>query len=230
MEIEFDGSSEKEAVQNAINELNVKDFEYEVISETKKSLFKKPSVRIRVFLKDDSQEKSKKEEIEEEEESMIPAESIEPQNDIEKDIVDFICGLAKCMDIQITPEIVARGNRGKLLINLESEDTAHVIGYKGERLDALQIIVSSFVLRKYPDFTSRIVLDVDNYRETRTQKILNDSLYQAKKVKSSGKPIFLEPLNSYERRIVHKAISELGGLATESYGNGLLKKIKIFRV
>ncbi len=239
MNLEFDGATEKEAVQNAIDELRIQDFEYEIISETKRGLFKKPSVRIRVLIDESAAAKEDKpaalqtakpfESEDDGEEEMVPSATGEPESDMEKDVVSYIIGLSDRMGVKFKPEIVSRGSKGKIVMNLQTEEGSFVIGYKGERLDAIQIIVSAYMLRKYSESGIKIVLDVDGYRQDRMQKVLKESVFQAKKVKSTGRSVFLEPLNSYERRAVHKAVGDLGGLMTESYGNGLLKRIKIFR-
>ena len=235
MDMEFDGTTEKEAVQKAMDELKIQDFEYEIISETKKGLFKRPSVRIRVIREDDAvkacepAERPRYEESDEDEEEFVISDTGKPENDMESDIISFIDGLSEKMEVKFVSEIVSRGNKGKINVNLKTDEGSFVIGYKGERLDAIQIITSAYVLKRYSDRNIKIVLDVDDYRQERMQKILKDSIAQAKKVKITGRSVFLDPLNSYERRAVHKAVGDMGGLATESYGNGLLKRIKIFR-
>ncbi|HAL18016.1 MAG TPA: protein jag [Spirochaetaceae bacterium] len=234
MDMEFDGATEKEAVQKAMDELKIQDFEYEIISETKKGLFKRPSVRIRVIREDDPSafepvERAMDEESDEEEEEFAASDTGKPENDMERDIISFVDGLSEKMEVKFVSEIVSRGNKGKINVNLKTDEGSFVIGYKGERLDAIQIITSAYVLKRYSDKNIKVVLDVDDYRQERMQKILKDSIAQAKKVKSTGRSVFLDPLNSYERRAVHKAVGDMGGLATESYGNGLLKRIKIFR-
>ena len=89
---------------------------------------------------------------------------------------------------------------------------------------------NSFVAKNSSDENFRVVLDVDGYRESHKDRMINEALEVAKKVKTSGKSYLLDPLNSYERRLVHRAISQVGGLGTESQGNGLLKRIKIFKI
>lgn len=107
------------------------------------------------------------------------------------------------------------------MINLEipsSGMNAFLIGHNGETLAALQFVVSNTL--KCKDFEhSRVNIDVGDYKKQRSAKLEDQVKVWAAKIKETGTPIELAPMNSAERRIVHQAATELG-LATESIGDG----------
>ena len=234
---EFEGQTETEAVQNAMKALNIKNFDYEIISESKRGLFKKSSVKIRVILKeaqnsnDDIFSVNDKHIDDDLDEVIVKVKEGDKLSEAEESVIDFIDTLIEKMGYDGKAELVARGSTGKDYFNIRtSVDSAMLIGYRGERLDALQILSNSFIAKSSGDDNFRVVLDVDGYRETHKDRMISDALEIAKKVKASGKSYLLDPLNSYERRLVHRAISQIEGLGTESQGNGLLKRIKIFKI
>ena len=100
-------------------------------------------------------------------------------------------------------------------VNLVGTESG-VIGYRGEVLDALQYL-SSLVLNSKKSF-KRIVLDSEGYREKREKTLIQLAKNLEQKVKRTGKAVKLEPMNPYERRIIHTALQDSKYVSTESDG------------
>lgn len=112
------------------------------------------------------------------------------------------------------------------LVDISEEDTGIIIGRKGETLDSLQYILSLMANKNSKDF-SRVTLDVANYRSRRKDAIENKAKKLAFRVIKSKKPMSLEPMNSYERRIVHYALQDYKEVETVSQGSFPNRKVII---
>lgn len=112
------------------------------------------------------------------------------------------------------------------LVDISEEDTGIIIGRKGETLDSLQYILSLMANKNTSTF-NRVTLDVANYRTRRKEAIENNARKVAYKVIKSRRPIALEPMNSYERRIVHYALQSYKEVETVSQGNFPNRKVVI---
>lgn len=115
-----------------------------------------------------------------------------------------------------------------LLDTLCGEDSDIAIGRKGQTLEALQVLVNRIVAKEYPSSVgTRILLDIEGYRERRRSNLLDMARRAAESVRESGEPSFLSPLNSYERYLVHSAMKDEPGIVTSSRGDGAMKEILI---
>ncbi|WP_044975467.1 RNA-binding cell elongation regulator Jag/EloR [Ruminococcus sp. HUN007] len=113
-----------------------------------------------------------------------------------------------------------------VIINLSSDDTSFIIGRRGENLDAIQYLASMFCNR-IDDEYYRVVLDSNGYREKRKKTLEDLAKKIAKNVLRSGRSTVLEPMNPYERRIIHSMISEIEGVSSRSVGEEPYRKIII---
>ena len=113
-----------------------------------------------------------------------------------------------------------------ILLNIKCENTGNVIGYRGETLDALQYLCSLMLNEKSSGF-KRVILDCEGYRQKRekTLKKLAGNIEQ--KVKRTGVAVSLEPMNPYERRIIHTALQNSKHVTTESEGQGVNRHIVV---
>lgn len=114
-----------------------------------------------------------------------------------------------------------------LYVNVEGEDMAVLIGRRGQTLDSLQYLVSLVVNKDRDDYI-RVVLDTENYRDKRKEtleKLANRLAYKARKLR---KDIILEPMNPYERRIIHSALQGNPYVNTRSEGEEPFRKVIIF--
>ena len=113
-----------------------------------------------------------------------------------------------------------------IVLNIKCENTGNVIGYRGETLDALQYLCSLMLNEKSSGF-KRVILDCEGYRQKRekTLKKLAGNIEQ--KVKRTGVAVSLEPMNPYERRIIHTALQNSKYVTTESEGQGVNRHIVV---
>ena len=104
-------------------------------------------------------------------------------------------------------------------IDIDGENNGSVIGYRGEVLDALQYL-ASLILNNDKNGYRRIVVDSENYRQKREKTLVHLAKNLEHKVKRTGRPVKLEPMNAYERRIIHTTLQDSKYVSTESDGSG----------
>ena len=143
---------------------------------------------------------------------------MQEENDVEDYARTFLTELFDAMHLNVSYQMNYQPDLRTLdIVMLSSDDMGGVIGKRGQTLDALQYLVS-LVVNKHTKEYVRVKLDTENYRAKRREKL--DSLARsiAIKVKRSGEEIALEPMNSYERRIIHSALQNHTHVATRSEG------------
>lgn len=109
---------------------------------------------------------------------------------------------------------------------VSEEDYGNIIGRRGETLDALQYLTRLFVNRAQ-DNNKRVALNVGDYRKRREETLRNLAKRQALRVAKYGRSTALEPMNPYERRIIHTAIQEVEGVTSHSVGEGDRRRVVI---
>jgi len=114
----------------------------------------------------------------------------------------------------------------RISLRIETPGAGLLIGKQGQTLDALQYLVTK-MLAKRSRRKVRISIDVEAYRARHNEALVHLAQNYGEKVKKSGKPITLNPMNPYDRRIVHLALQEDRDLKTSSRGEGLYKKVVI---
>ncbi len=207
----FEGKNKEEAVNKAVEELDLKEdsFEVEVVEEKKGlSLFKKSNVVINVHVNNN------------EEELTLKLEDIDSE-----DILSFTTTLLNKMGYEEVEANIEAFKNNKLLINITSSDNSILIGKRGKNLDAIQTIVNIYGIRKNKNL--RVIVDCENYRVRHEDFIIKNAFRKAKYVIKSNKSVLLEPLNPFERRLVHTSLNSFEGIETISEGEGLYKRIRI---
>jgi spoIIIJ-associated protein len=114
----------------------------------------------------------------------------------------------------------------RINLRIESGDAGLLIGKQGQTLDALQYLVTKMLAKK-SHRKVRIAIDVEAYRARHNEALALLAQKYGEKVKKSGKPITLNPMNPYDRRIIHMALQGDKDLKTTSRGEGLYKKVVI---
>ncbi len=116
------------------------------------------------------------------------------------------------------------------LVSIETKDAGRLIGVRGESLEGLQLVVNQIMSRKMgpeqKDF-KRVILDVGGWRKDKEEELKAMAQSLGKQVLESGEPMELEPMSSWQRRVVHMVISETEGLSSESAGEGRDRHIVI---
>ncbi len=138
---------------------------------------------------------------------------------------NFLTNIFREMNISATLEMSLEEET--LHINMIGEDMAILIGKRGQTLDSLQYLIS-LVVNKDQEKYIRVTLDTENYRFKRKQTLetLADKL--AHKVKKTRKNVVLEPMNPYERRIIHSALQNNPSVSTKSEGDEPYRKVVIY--
>jgi len=114
----------------------------------------------------------------------------------------------------------------KLGVRLDSEHASILIGKKGKNLDALQLLVNVYSGRLGRE-DLRIVIDSENYRIRREEALVKLGYESAEKVRRSRGSLLLEPMNPFERRIIHTTLNDIVDVETKSEGEGLYKQVRV---
>ena len=130
---------------------------------------------------------------------------------------EFLNNLFETMNMEV--EVVGSYNEEERTMNLDlqGEDMGILIGKRGQTLDSLQYLTSLVVNKNSHEYI-RVKLDIENYRERREDSLENLARSCAAKVKKTKKPIVLEPMNPYERRIIHSCLQSDRNVITSSEG------------
>ncbi|GLC30465.1 RNA-binding cell elongation regulator Jag/EloR [Clostridium omnivorum] len=200
--IEITGKTVEEALKSALNELKVTEdkVSVEVIDEGSKGLFKligARPARIKVTVKRDSIYEAK----------------------------NFLRDVLNSMNVKA--EIKIKEENDAVKINLTGPDMGILIGYRGETLDSLQYLVSLVVNKDNNYAYRRVVLDTENYRQKREETLKRLADKMASTVRRTGKLIKLEPMNPYERRIIHSALQENPYVETYSEGDEPYRRVVV---
>ena len=142
----------------------------------------------------------------------------------EKRATDFLNKIFEITNEDVTVESKVEGE--VLKINLSGPDMGIVIGKRGETLDALQHL-TSLVVNKGDKSFLKVSLDAENYREKRNVALDSLAHKLANKVMRTGRNQTLEPMNAYERRIIHSALQDHETVTTYSVGQGVNRKVVI---
>ena len=208
---EFTGKTVDEAIEIGLKELRVsrEDVEIRVLEEGKKKLFGSVKARVEIAVKAENFVETVENSVVEE-----PTKEISDFTDGER-AVEFLNGLFDVLKIEAVTSLVSENE--KIEINVAAANTNEVIGKRGATIDAIQTLASA-VANTGRDKYIRVVVDCENYRETReaTLKRLAENL--AQKAIRFEKKLRLEPMNPYERRIIHSTLSEYEGIKTQSEG------------
>lgn len=193
---EYTGKTVNDAITNALIELETTSdkIEYEVITEGSKGVFgigSKPA-KIKAWLKE------------------------KPKKSIDEIVNEFLGKIFNAMDIQAKINVSVNGDN--VNIELTGDDMGILIGKRGQTLDSLQYLVS-LVVNKYSDSYMRVKVDTENYRERRKATLENLAKNIAFKVKRTKRPVSLEPMNPFERRIIHSALQNDRYVTTKSEGD-----------
>lgn len=108
----------------------------------------------------------------------------------------------------------------EVLVSIETNDAGRLIGFKGETLDALQLLVNLIANKGMEDSYKRVVVDVAGWRKSKEGDLERRARSWANEAKESGKEIELDPMPSWQRRIVHMVVSDVEGVESESLGEG----------
>lgn len=145
---------------------------------------------------------------------------------IDEKAADFLASVFDAMGIHANMEIKLNEEEKEMDINLTGEEMGILIGKRGQTLDSLQYLVS-LVVNKESDGYLRVKLDTENYRERRKETLETLAKNIAYKVKRTRRSVSLEPMNPYERRIIHSALQSDKYVYTRSEGEEPFRHVVI---
>ena len=202
--LEFTGKTVEDAITNALVKLETTSdkIEYEVVEKESSGilgLFKSKPAKILVWKK------------------KTMSDSVEK----------FLNDVFAAMELQVEIKMNINDEDATIDINLVGDDMGVLIGKRGQTLDSLQYLVS-LVANKESDKYYRVKLDTENYRERRKATLESLAKNIAYKVKRTRKSVSLEPMNPYERRIIHSALQNDKYVSTESEGEEPFRHVVVF--
>ena len=158
-------------------------------------------------------------------------EKIEPvsadrQEKAKTDAIKFLTDVFKAMKLEAVVNVEFDAAENELSIDVKAEDMGVLIGKRGQTLDSLQYIVSLAINKDSNEYV-KVKLDSENYRIRRKETLENLAKNIASKVKRTGRQVSLEPMNSFERRIIHSALQSDPDCETFSEGNDPYRKVVV---
>ena len=239
--IQKSAKSTDEAIALALKELNATEDEVtiDIIQEASKGFlgFGAKDAIVNVTLNKKAEKKSPKKADKKAEpkkavkktaekaaQNTVSVSSIQDSSDIVSASTAFLDSLFKAMKLEV--KISANLDKDILNISLEGDNMGIIIGKHGDTLDSLQYLTSLVVNRKSDDYI-KVTIDTENYRQKRSQALIALSNRLADKVSRTGKKFTLEPMNPYERRIIHSNLQNNADVTTFSVGQEPYRKVVI---
>ena len=200
--LEMTGKTIDEALENALRELKLTKemVDYEVLEEGSKGFLNfigTKPARIKVIVK----------------------------HNYKDDVEDFLRNLLNNMNVK--SEISIKEENESIFINLTGPKMGTIIGYRGETLDAIQYLCSLVANKDSNSPYKKVVLDTENYRKRREETLIRVAEKTAYKVRKNNRAYKLEPMNPYERRIIHSALQDNEFVYTFSEGDEPNRKVVV---
>lgn len=158
--------------------------------------------------------------------AVIKVKVKEEQPSIEDAAKLFLTDLFRCMNIAVVITTNFNEQDNTLDIELSGDDMGILIGKRGQTLDSIQYL-TSLVVNKDTEEYVRVKVDTENYRERRKETLENLAKNISYKVKRTRRPVSLEPMNPYERRIIHSALQNDKYVTTHSEGDEPFRKVVV---
>ncbi|MCI8546975.1 MAG: protein jag [Clostridia bacterium] len=218
----YEGRTTNEAIEKGLKELNVsrKQVDVKILeSEDKRSFFNILTprvVKVELIVKEGIEKSIKKEKID------ISAESeIKAEENIRKFLDEFI---SKLPTNDLKYEI--KNEKNDIFVDVKGEDTGYLIGYRGNVLNSLQVILNNIANNELNE-RARVLLNIGGYKEKREKDLKDLADKIAGTVIKKRKSITLEPMTSYERKIIHSKLQENSKVETHSIGEEPNRKIVV---
>lgn len=198
-----EGKTTTEAIEKGLKKLNVsrQDVEIKVLEEKKKSFFNildPHVVKVEISVKDKVHEEKKNAKVEE-----VSSEDFEKiKNALEKFLNEFLGAISENIEYTISKQ-----DEQYLFIEINGKNSTKLIGYRGEALKALQLILTN-VAANAINSPAKIIVDIENYRNKRKNTLEELAVKIEKTVTKSGKKVTLEPMSPYERKVIHTKLQD----------------------
>lgn len=198
--VEKTGKTVQEAINLALDELNVDmdNTDIEVLDEGSKGLFGIGSKVAKV--------------------------RVTLKNTLSNEAERFLQNVFSKMNVEV--DIETEENEESMMLRIQGRDSGIIIGRRGETLDALQYL-TSLVVNKNKEEYKRVTIDIENYRQKREETLIRLASRLAERVARYRKNVTLEPMNPYERRIIHSSLQDNKMVETYSVGDEPNRKVVI---
>ena len=231
----FEGKTSTEAIDKGLKELGVSKSKVNIKileQEDKRSFFSILTprvVKVEMTLKETDKEDTKTVNKPKEESNNIKKVEKEVRTEEElnaavTDITKFMDEFTKSVNTKIDYKIVVEDEMIK--VNIDGEDTGFLIGYRGEVLNSLQLIISNIACKSSKE-KIRVSLNISGYREKREKDLEVLATKIAGTVIKRGKDITLEPMSAYERKIIHTKLQDNNKVKTYSIGEEPYRKVVV---
>ena len=217
-----EGKTTTEAIEKGLKKLNVsrQDVEIKVLEEKKKSFFNildPHVVKVEISVKDKYHEEKKHAKVEE-----VSSQDFEKTKvALEEFLNEFLGAISENIQYMISEQ-----DDQYLLVEINGKDATKLIGYRGEALNALQLILTN-VAANAINSSVKIIVDIENYRNKRKNTLEELAVKIEKTVTKSGKKVTLEPMSPYERKIIHTKLQDSPTVRTYSIGEDLNRRVVI---
>ena len=230
--MEFKGKTKNDAITEACRHFSIPSdkLDYEVIDEGKAGLFglgAKPAV-IKARVKEDSEEPKKTQKLVDSPEISSVKEYAENIVDIDVEAVSkkFLTDVFAAMNLNVEINTKYNDSLKNLDVDLSGDEMGVLIGKRGQTLDSLQYLISLVVNKGTGEYI-RVKVDTENYRQRRKETLENLAKNISYKVKRTRRPVSLEPMNPYERRIIHSALQNDKYVTTHSEGEEPFRRVVV---
>ena len=234
---QFQGKTVEEATKIALEDLNanLEEVKIEVVSPGKSGILglggepaiinvsyddkSKPKKATKIKPKDKDSKKSEKN---------MAKELDDIDEETEKLAIDIVNYLLSSLKVDVKTFFRDKDDfdTKSLYFEIEGDDSGLIIGRKGETLRSFEFLIS-FIIKRQLDKRVRVILDVEGYQERRRSNLVSIAESNAKKVIKYGKPIKMDPMSPFDRRIIHLALEKDKKVITESQGSGSRRQVVI---
>ena len=223
------GKNYEEAVNDALGKigLNKDEVLIELIEEPKKRIFsilESRQVKVKVTEIEKNVSNAKTKNVNEYVEKEIPEITEEDANIAKEKVLKFLSEFSEKMGLTFNINSYISDNA--LKFDITGEDAGIMIGYRGETLEALQMLASTIGNKNCKNYV-RIIIDIEGYRKKRIRALEELALKRANLVVAKKKSITLEPMNPFERKAIHKALQNHPKVKTVSTGEEPYRKVVI---
>lgn len=227
-----EGKTTNEAIEKGLKQLNVSKnmVDIKVLENTEKRSFfdilAPRVVKVELTIKENAESFTKPEVKNiEKEVKLIDAKELDEAQSRVKEFLDNFLNNVSDKKFNYDIEIIDQN----ICVNITGEESGLLIGYRGDVLNSLQTILSS-IANKNSDSKIKVILDIENYRNKRKETLENLAIKIAKTVSKTGKPITLEPMGAYERKIIHSKLQDNKYVTTHSIGEEPNRKVVISKI
>lgn len=218
-----EGKTTQEAIEKGLKKLGVSknQAEIKILEEKKKSFFSildPHVVKVEITVKE---EINTKKEIKEVVEKKVDENQLEKaKQNVDNFLKDFLKSISENIEYKITTENDA------INVVISGNDSTILIGYRGEALNAMQVILTNIASKEIEEKV-KVILDIANYKDARKKTLEDLAVKLEKTVIKTGKQVTLEPMTSYERKIIHTKLQDSEKVRTYSIGEGDKRRVVI---